>query len=87
VFTAKHLLGLGRVDLLRQCVQCLGEIRDHVFAAAGPFEEDGDVVDLFGEAVAQLEVLGEPSLPLKRLLRLGLVVPEVGRGDLPFELR
>jgi len=35
----------------------------------------------------QLEVLGETALALEGLLRLGLVVPEIRRRDLLFELR
>ena len=67
-------------------VERLGEIRDDVFAAVRPFQQDADVVDFLGEAVAEFEVLGEPALALQRFLRLGLVIPEVRRRDLPFEL-
>ena len=87
MFAAEHLLGFRGVDLLLERVKRLGEIRDDVFAAARPFEQDADVVDLLGEAVAEFEVLGEPALSLERFLRLGLVVPEVWRRDLLFELR
>jgi hypothetical protein len=52
-----------------------------------PLEQHADVVDFLGETVAQLDVFGEPALPLQRLLGVGLVVPEVGRRDLQFELR
>jgi hypothetical protein len=52
-----------------------------------PFEQHADVVDLLGEAVALLDVLGDPALALQRLLRLGLVIPETLRRDLSFELR
>jgi hypothetical protein len=51
-----------------------------------PLEQHPDVVELLREAVAQLEVFGEAALPLQRLLRLGLLVPEIGRGDLLLEL-
>jgi len=51
-----------------------------------PLEQDADVIDLLGEAIAELEVFGEPPLALQGLLRFGLVVPEGRRGDLPFEL-
>ena len=42
---------------------------------------------LSAEAVALLEILGKAALPLQRLLCVGLVVPEIGRGDAAFELR
>jgi hypothetical protein len=51
-----------------------------------PLEQHADVVDLFRNTVAKLEVFREPTLALARLLRLRLVVPEIGRRDLPFEL-
>jgi hypothetical protein len=87
VLAAEHLLGFGGVHLRVERVERAPEIGDHVLAALRPFEQDADVVNLAGKAVAQLEVLGEAALPLQRLLRLGLVVPEIWRGDSLFELR
>ena len=49
-----------------------------------PKDQDADVVDLLGEAVAELDVFGQPPLALEGFLGLGLVVPEVGRRDLLF---
>jgi len=86
VFAAQHLLGFRGVHLRLEHVKSVRELRQDVFAAARPFEQDAEVVDLPGEAVAEFEVLGEPPLSLERFLRLGLVVPEVGRRDLLFEL-
>jgi hypothetical protein len=86
VLAAEHLLGLGGVDLVFERIERLGEIVGDVLAALRPLEQDADVVELFREAVAELEVLGQPPLALQGLLRFGLVVPEVGRGDLLFEL-
>jgi hypothetical protein len=87
VLAAEHLLGLGGLHLLLERVERPGEIARHVLAGLRPFEEHAEVVDLPGQAVAQLEILGEPALPLEGLLRLGLMVPEGGGGDLLFELR
>jgi hypothetical protein len=64
VLAAKHLLRLSRVDLLFEGVEGLGQIAGHILAALRPFEQDTDVVDLLGEAVAKLNVFGETSLPL-----------------------
>ena len=63
------------------------QIRRHVLAGLGPFEEHAQVVDLPGKTVPLLEVLGETTLTLESLLGLGLVVPEIRGGDLAFELR
>jgi len=87
VLAAEHLLGFDGVDLRLERVERLRQIRRHLFAAAGPFEQDADVVDLLAEAVALLDVLGEAALPLEGLLGFGLVVPEIGRGDAALELR
>jgi len=87
VLAAEHLLGFHRVDLLFEGVERLRQIRRHLLAAARPFEQDADVVDLLAEAVALLEVFGKAALALQGFLRFGLVVPEIGRGDAAFELR
>jgi hypothetical protein len=86
VLAAEHLLGFGGVDLRFERVERALEIGGDLLAALAPLEQDADVVDLAGEAVAQLEVFRQAALPLQRLLRLGLVVPERGRGDFLFEL-
>ena len=39
----------------------------------------------FVQRVDQLDFLLEPAAALQRLLRFGLVVPEIGLGDQPFE--
>ena len=87
VLAAEHLLGFRRVDLLFEHVQRLLQICRDVFAALGPLEEHADVVDFPGDAVAQLEILREAPLALQRLLRFGLVIPEIRRCDFLFELR
>jgi len=87
VLAAEHLLGFDGIDLRFERVERLRQIRRDLFAAAGPFEQHADVVDLLAEAVALLEVFGEAALPLEGLLRLGLVVPEIRGGDAAFELR
>jgi len=58
------------------------EIGGDVFALLRPVEQDAKVVDLLGQAVAELEVFGEPPLAQEGFLGFGLFVPEVGRGDL-----
>jgi len=87
VLAAEHLLGFDGIDLRFERVERLRQVWRHVFAALAPFNQDADVVDLRAEAVALLEIFGEPALPLEGLLCFGLVVPESGGGDLAFELR
>jgi hypothetical protein len=87
VLAAEHLLGFSALDLLLERLERAFEIRRHILAGLRPLEEHAEIVDLLHEAVAQLEVVGKTALPLKRLLRLGLVVPEGGSGDFLFELR
>jgi hypothetical protein len=84
VLAAEHFLGFSRVYLILERVKGLAEIRRDVFSALRPLEQDADVVDLLGEAVAELDVFGKPPLPLQRFLGFGLVVPEIGRGDFLF---
>jgi hypothetical protein len=86
MLAAQHLLRFDGVDLLLERVECLRQIGSDVFPAVRPFEQDAEVVDFFGEAVALLEIFGETALPLQGLLGFGLVVPESGSGDLAFEL-
>jgi hypothetical protein len=87
VLAAEHLLGLGGINLRFQRVERPRQVGANVLAALRPLEQDADVVNFLGKAVAQLEVFGEPALPQQRLLRFGLVVPECGSGNLLFELR
>jgi hypothetical protein len=82
VLAAEHLLGLGRLDFLLQRVERPLEIAGDILAGLRPLDEHADVVDLAGEMVAKLEVVAQPATALEYSLRLGLVAPEVGFGDL-----
>jgi hypothetical protein len=86
VLATEHLLGFGRVNLRLERIERRFEIRGDVFPALRPFDQNADVVDLLGQAVAQLEIFGEPPLTLQGLLRFRLVFPEGRRRDLLFEL-
>ena len=86
MLAAKHLLGFSGVDLRGERVEGALEVPADIFPAARPFEQHAKVVELRGEAVAQLEIFREAALALERLLRFGLVVPECRCGDLAFEL-
>ena len=49
--------------------------------AHGPFDQHGKVLRPPFQGVPQLAVFLEAPLTLQHLLRLGLVVPEIGGGD------
>jgi hypothetical protein len=87
VLTAEHLLGFDGVNLRFERIEHPQQIGGDILTTARPFEQDAEVVDLLAEAVALLKIHGEAALPLQRLLRVGLVVPETGGGDTAFELR
>jgi hypothetical protein len=84
VLSAKHLLRFGGVDLLFERVQCSVEVSGDIFAGLRPLEQDTDIVNLPGKAVAKLDVFGEPPLTLECFLRFCLVIPEIWRRDLLF---
>jgi len=87
VLAAQHFLGFRGVDLRFEGIDRALEVRADILAALRPFEQHPEVVGLFREAVAELDVFRETALPLQGLLGFGLVVPERRRRDLPFELR
>jgi hypothetical protein len=84
VLPAEHLLGLGGFDLLRQVVERPAEVAGNVLAPLGPFKEDADVVAPLPERVAEIDVFRQPAAAPQRRLGVGLVAPEVRRGDLRF---
>ena len=86
VLAAEHLLDLGGLDFALRARRARAADRADVLALPGPFEQHAEVVELAGQRVAQLDFVGQPAAALQRLLRLGLVLPEVGRGDAGFEL-
>jgi hypothetical protein len=86
VLAAEHLLGFDGVDLRFERVERARQVAADVLAAARPFEQDPNVVDLLAEAVALLEIFGKAALALEGLLCVGLVVPEIRGGNAAFEL-
>jgi hypothetical protein len=87
VLAAEHLLDLGGLDLLVERVERLGELGVDRLPRVGPFEQDGEVVAPLLERGEQIAILLEPSATLQDLLRLGLILPEVGCGGARFEAR
>jgi hypothetical protein len=87
VLAAEHLLGFDGVDLRFERIERARQVAADILAAARPFEQDPNVVDLLAEAVALLEIFGKAPLALEGLLGVGLVVPEIRGGNAAFELR
>jgi hypothetical protein len=87
MLASQHLLGLGGVHLGVERIQRTRQVRGDVLSSLSPLDQDAEIVNFLGEAVAQLEVFRQPALALQGLLRLGLVVPELRGRDLLFELR
>jgi hypothetical protein len=81
VLAAEHLLDLGRLDFLLERFDRSLEIAGDVLALLRPFEQDSKIVEFADQRVAQIELLAQTAAPLERLLRLDLVLPEVGRSD------
>jgi hypothetical protein len=84
VLAAEHLLDLARLHFLIERVQTLGEVVFHGFAGIEPLGEDGEVVVLRAKREGQVAVLLHAPAALQDLLRLRLVLPEIGRGRLGF---
>ena len=73
------------VDLVFELVQAALEIGGHVLPAGRPLEQHAEVADTASERIAQLDVFTETAAALQGFLGLGLILPEVGRGDAGFE--
>jgi hypothetical protein len=81
VLAAEHLLDLGRLHLLLQLVESVSELLVDGFALLEPLEDDTEVVGGLVEPARELDVLLEPAPALQDLLRLGLIFPEIRRGE------
>jgi hypothetical protein len=87
VLTAKHLLDFARFHVGLEQVERLLQIIFDRLSGLSPFHEHTDVVCVLAQTFGELPVFVYPAAPLKHLLRVGLVVPEVGRRSLRFYLR
>jgi hypothetical protein len=81
VLPAEHLLDLTGFDLDVERVERLLEVGHHVLAGLRPLDQDREVVDAPGQRIAEIDVFADPLAPPQRGLGVGLVVPEVGRGN------
>jgi hypothetical protein len=63
------------------------QVAGHVLTLLRPLEQNTEIVQLADERVAKVDLFAQTAPALKRLLRLGLVLPEVGFGDALLERR
>ena len=78
MLAGQHRFDFGAFDVFFERVESPLQVAADVLALVGPFNQDPDIVQLLDDRVAQLEVVGEATAPLQDLLRLSLVLPEVG---------
>ena len=86
VFAAEHLLDFAAFDETGELVDALRQLRSDIFALTGPIDEHAEVVCFGSERGDQLDFFLDAAAPLEGLLRLDLVVPEIGRGCAGFYL-
>jgi hypothetical protein len=87
VFAAEHLLRLAGVDPGAQIVERAREVLLDGLPCLGPLDEHGKVVGTLLQLAREIAILFEAAAALQDLLRAGLVLPEVRRGDLRFYSR
>jgi hypothetical protein len=85
VLAAEHLAGFSGLDVLLELVEAFQQVAVDGLASLGPFDEHAEIVGAALQRVAERDLLVEPPAALQELLRLGLVLPEVGLGDTGFD--
>jgi hypothetical protein len=87
VLAAKHLLDFGGFDFGVERLDRALQVGGDVLALLRPLEQDAEIVQLADQGIAEIDLFAQAAPALKRLLRLGLVLPEVRRGDALLERR
>jgi hypothetical protein len=85
VLAAEHFLGLAGLDLTGKIVECAGEFFADRLAGLDPLRQDFEVLETALERLGELAVLFQATPALQQLLRSGLILPEVRRGDAFFD--
>ena len=85
VLAAEHFFNLGGIDFGLQFVDAAVQIGAHVLALSGPFDEHGKVFGSAPQRLRERDFLFEAPAALQQLLRLRLVLPEIGLGDAGFD--
>jgi hypothetical protein len=86
VLPAEHLLDFAGVDVALKRVERSAEILLDRLPRLGPLDQHPHVVGVLTQRLAELPVFFETAAALEDLLRVGLVVPEVGGGRQCFYL-
>jgi hypothetical protein len=84
VLAAEHLLDFAGLHFLIEDVQAVCEFGVDRLAGFQPFGEHRQVVGLLHERLHQIAILLDAPPALQDLLRLGLVLPEIGRCGAGF---
>jgi hypothetical protein len=84
VLAAEHLLDFTGVHHSRKLLETGGEIGKHVLALPRPFHQHAHVLGALGERGDEVDLFLDAAAPLKDLLGLGLVVPEIRSGRAGF---
>jgi hypothetical protein len=85
VLAAEHLLDLAGLYFLIEQVKRGCQLAVNRLAGFGPLDEHREIVALPLQRPHQIPILLEPPPALQRLLRFGLVLPEIGRGRARFQ--
>ena len=67
-------------------VEAFQQIAVDGLARPGPLDEHAQIVGAALQRLAERQLLFEPAAALQQLLRLGLVLPEIGIGDAGLDL-
>jgi hypothetical protein len=82
VFAAEHLFDLAGLDLARQRIQAAAELGQRIgISLLGPLHENREIVAAAPQRGDELAIFFEPPPPLKQLLSLFLVFPEIRLAD------
>ena len=85
VLAAEHLLDLAGLHFLVEQIERGCQLGVNRLAGFGPLDQHREIVALPSQRLHQIAILLESPAALQRLLRFGLVLPEIGRGRARFQ--
>jgi hypothetical protein len=81
VLTAEHLLGFSGLDLDGEIVEGACEVVEHRLTGLGPLGQHAEILGTLAEGLGEIAIFLEAAAALQQLLRGGLILPELRRGD------